>query len=142
MLNLRKQFVVDKALQYSIVKHLVIYGLVLSIVFLSLLYFISTRFIDELARADVDSLVLIKFFDGVNQMAFFFFALVLLITILTGYFSLYFSNKIAGPIYNIERTLDANEKNQENAQIRLRKNDYFSNLATKINRLIEKNQKT
>ena len=74
-------------------------------------------------------------------MGLFFFAFVLLTTFITGYFSLYFSNKIAGPIYNIERILDAHESNQKNVQIKLRKNDYFLSLAEKINRLLLQNKK-
>ncbi len=56
--------------------------------------------------------------------------------------SIFFSHKIAGPIYRIKRDLDQMTENKE-AQaklvpIRLRKHDYFKDLAESINRFIEK----
>ena len=56
--------------------------------------------------------------------------------------SIFFSHKIVGPIYRIKKVLNEMADSEEAAinqvPIRLRKHDYFQDLAETINRFIEK----
>ncbi len=138
MSNMRKQLVVDKSLQYSIIKYLVFYSTSLSLIFLAILYYASNRFIERVALMNVEEAVMIDLFNDINYMAVAFFVLILVISLLSSYFSLFFSNKIAGPIYNINQVLDNNARDNTQRLIKLRKGDYFIDLSEKINVIIEK----
>ena len=137
MANLRKQLIVDKELQHKIIRFLVLYSTIISLVFLCVLYSASNYFISKLAQLNIDQELVISLFNDVNYMAFAFFILIVIISLASSYFGLVFSNKIAGPIYNMNQTLDSNLKNNTQKLIKLRKDDYFVNLADKINILIE-----
>ena len=52
--------------------------------------------------------------------------------------ALEFSNRIAGPIYRLERELDERITGKQSGPIKLRKNDEFKVLVNKINKLISK----
>lgn len=52
-------------------------------------------------------------------------------------FSLFYSHSMAGPIYNIKRTLKEMMENGEVKKIRIRKNDQFQDLVEVINNYIE-----
>lgn len=52
-------------------------------------------------------------------------------------FSLFFSHKMAGPLYRIKLTLDNFIANKNTQAIKLRKNDFFQDLAEKINQALE-----
>ncbi len=138
MSNMRKQLVVDKSLQYSMIKYLVFYSTSLSLIFLAILFYASNRFIEKVAMMNVEEEVMIGLFNDVNYMAVAFFVLILVISLLSSYFSLFFSNKIAGPIYNINQVLDNNARDNTQRLIKLRKGDYFIDLSEKINVIIEK----
>ena len=58
-------------------------------------------------------------------------------------FSLFFSHKMAGPLHRIKLTLDNFTANKHTHAIKLRKNDFFQDLAEKINQALElkKNEK-
>lgn len=141
MKNLRRKLLVDKNLQYNIIRYLVIYSTVLSMVFLSVLYIASSIFITKVAQLNVDQDMINYLYSDLNYMTVAFFVLILLISLISSYFSLYFSNKIAGPIYNMNQTLEANRKNNTKNLIKLRSQDYFLDLADKINHLIEPQSK-
>jgi hypothetical protein len=69
-----------------------------------------------------------------------FISVVNLILIIT--FSLFYSHSMAGPIYNIKRTLREMMETGETKQIKIRKTDQFQDLVEVINQYIEfKNSK-
>lgn len=69
-----------------------------------------------------------------------FISVVNLILIIT--FSLFYSHSMAGPIYNIKRTLKEMMETGETKQIKIRKTDQFQDLVEVINQYIEfKNSK-
>ena len=136
MKNLRKKLLVDKDLQFNIIRYLVLYSTTLSLVFLCVLYIASSYFITKVSQLNVDPEIITSLFSDINYMALAFFILILLISLASSYFSLFFSNKIAGPIYNMNQTLELNRNNNSQNLIQLRKEDYFLNLAEKINSLI------
>lgn len=105
---------------------------------MAILFYASNRFIEKVALMNVEEEVMINLFNDVNYMAVAFFVLILVISLLSSYFSLFFSNKIAGPIYNINQVLDNNARDNTQRLIKLRKGDYFIDLSEKINVIIEK----
>jgi hypothetical protein len=64
-----------------------------------------------------------------------FISVVNLILIIT--FSLFYSHSMAGPIYNIKRTLREMMETGETKQIKIRKTDQFQDLVEVINQYIE-----
>jgi len=69
-----------------------------------------------------------------------FISVVNLILVIT--FSLFYSHSMAGPIYNIKRTLREMMETGETKQIKIRKTDQFQDLVEVINQYIEfKNSK-
>lgn len=65
----------------------------------------------------------------------------LLNLIMIGVFSLFFSHKMAGPLYRIKLTLETYVLRKSTAPIRLRKGDFFQDLAHLINRALEIKEK-
>jgi hypothetical protein len=57
------------------------------------------------------------------------------IFVITG-FSIVLTHRIAGPLYRLEKTLDAFMEGQDVGDIRLRKNDELKGLAERINELM------
>jgi hypothetical protein len=64
-----------------------------------------------------------------------FISVVNLILVIT--FSLFYSHSMAGPIYNIKRTLREMMETGETKQIKIRKTDQFQDLVEVINQYIE-----
>jgi len=52
-------------------------------------------------------------------------------------FSVFFSHRIAGPVKKMSRVMSRMADGEPTAAIKLRKNDYFHNMAIKINKLSE-----
>lgn len=59
------------------------------------------------------------------------------ITILMLYWCVIFSNRIVGPIYRLEKTLDTVIANDFTGKVTFRKFDAFASLAQKVNLLLE-----
>jgi len=59
----------------------------------------------------------------------------ILLIIIAG-FSIVFTHKIAGPVYNLEKTLEKLNQGEDVGLIRLRDGDELQELATKVNQVI------
>jgi signal transduction histidine kinase len=59
----------------------------------------------------------------------------ILLIVIAG-FSIIFTHRIAGPVYNLERTLDRLNQGEDVNLIKLRDGDELQELATKINQVI------
>ena len=139
----RKQLLIEKKLQLAIIRTIVTYGIILSAVFLIGLYFISDAFIRNIFEAQtLDDNLRFSLYQKLNYiiLGFFFFSVIL--TFVSSYISLIFSNMVAGPVYNINQVLEKNQAEGKSDLIKLRTNDYFQTLATNINQLIAKRNDT
>ncbi|OGS33505.1 MAG: hypothetical protein A2474_08725 [Elusimicrobia bacterium RIFOXYC2_FULL_34_12] len=58
--------------------------------------------------------------------------------VLTGIFGLFFSHRLAGPAYKIQKTIEQHLQGEKVNPIILRKNDEFKDLAEAINKLLVK----
>lgn len=76
-----------------------------------------------------------------KQIHFIFFMTLPLFFLLLWLVSLELSNRIAGPLYRLERELDARISGAAHGEIRLRAKDELRELVKKINKLIEKNNR-
>jgi hypothetical protein len=65
----------------------------------------------------------------------------LLNLIIVGFFSLFFSHKMAGPLYRIKLTLETYILRKTAPPIVLRKGDFFQDLAHQINRALDLKEK-
>lgn len=71
-----------------------------------------------------------------NQILFRFLCFFVPVILVIAMFTIIFSHRIAGPIYNIERKLDGLIRGEDVGLIRLRKGDELKELAEKINKLM------
>jgi len=58
--------------------------------------------------------------------------------VLTGIFGLFFSHRLAGPAYKIQKIIEQRLRGEKVEPITLRKNDEFKDLAETVNKLIIK----
>lgn len=138
----RTQLLIEKKLQLAIIRTIVTYGIILSVVFLLGLYFISNAFIQKIFEAQVlDDNLRFGLYEKLNYIILGFFLFSVLLIIASSYASLIFSNLIAGPVYNMNQVLEKNFAEGKNELIKLRTNDYFQRLAENINKLINANNR-
>jgi hypothetical protein len=71
----------------------------------------------------------------------FFIVLSLSVSISVGFWGLFFSHKICGPLFRLTREFDEAAKEKRNIkEIRFREDDFFHDLETSINRYVDANQ--
>lgn len=63
------------------------------------------------------------------------------IILLFCFYGLYFSNRIAGPIYQVRKAINQLLSGNSSIDLRFRKNDYFQELSEPMNQLIKKYSK-
>ena len=137
----RKVKVVDRQLQFQIIGIVVSTGAIISLISTFGLRMITTEIMTLLDENAVSDTVTIKVMMQLNQMSMYIviFAVLSLVIAWTG--AIYLSNRVAGPIHSINRSLDAFLDGNEDVRITLRKHDFFSDLATRINKMIEATKK-
>ncbi len=137
----RKKNLVDPKLQYSIMRTMIIGGVLVCCVFLGGFYFFIKSFYNLLASLDTltpeDKKELFTYW---NQLLFILVAAVVFVLASLWMWSYYFTNKIVGPIFNISRKVDAFLAGENPTPIAVRNTDYFQELAEKINKIICKSK--
>lgn len=78
-----------------------------------------------------------KFYNAFDLYLYPILGVSLLNILVISIFSLFFSHKMAGPLYRIKLTLDNFITYKTAHAIKLRKNDFFQDLAEKINQALE-----
>ncbi len=126
--NRRKKYLVDKHLQHGLTRRLLIYWcgtwlMVFAFPICTRLFFTSLPF-DQLAR------------QLMTELWFPIVMSVLLIPIVA-WDSVRFSNRVAGPVWRIARSLRQLSANQKTDRIQLRKDDFCHDLADDVNRLLD-----
>ena len=133
----RNKLIVNEKLQGMIIRTIVTYGIILSAIFLSAIYFISDQFITTIYEtSSMNDDLKISLYRDLNQIILVFFALAVILTFIISYLSLKLSNRIAGPVFNINRVLEKNIVNSTSEPIKLRDADYFHQLANNINQIL------
>lgn len=140
----RKVILIDPKFQLSIINYVTLLFFAVLVIFYSVnMYFLYTLKQKGIAAGlPANSEYFFFLEDSTRLMNVFFFSSAFMVLILIYYFGLRLSHRIAGPIYKIGITIDEILSKDEAKEIRLRKNDYFKELAAKLNVLIEKKVKS
>ncbi len=133
----RDQKIVNRALQYKVVAVVAASGLSVSIGTLICLKILSMQIDELLEIGQVSPDLAVVVTDSISQMSGYFIILVLLSVFLAWSTALYLSNQIAGPIYNIERVLDRYLAGEKNLEIKIRDNDFFTELVERLNKILK-----
>ena len=128
--HVRKKFIVKRDFQFRIFLQLMVYLFFIGILVAWTVYLGVFRTI--LFELSGEKLTLINRFVSL-QMAMWFIPSVFAILIV----SVFFSHKIAGPIFVFQRTIRCLSRGENPAKVRLRKGDMLSDLACDLNRLID-----
>ena len=143
MKNRRKSYVIERNFQTRFILRfiLVIVGATLlsTGALLGVFYF---KF--QFGGADLNNLIIMITPEGTTDVSSLFkivlipilAANMLILCIIVPY-SLVYSNKVAGPVYRFQKSLDLLLEGQLDFMIRLRKKDEFKNIAEKMNALID-----
>jgi len=134
----RDQKIVNRSLQYRVIFVVAASGLSVSIGTLICLKVLSMQISELLGIGNVNHDLALVVTEAISQMSGYFLLLVFLSVFLAWSTSLFLSNRIAGPIYNIVRVLDKHLAGEKNLQIKIRGNDYFSDLVERINEMLKK----
>jgi methyl-accepting chemotaxis protein len=129
----RKQYVVDKRLQYRLLGYNAIYFFItvaaLSLaLFTPLIFEISDPSLSPREQADIAGKIL--------YLHSYLWPALLLILVILGFHSLLVSNKIAGPLYRFRATFQRIIEGDLSGTVRIRKGDLLINEQTKIDEMI------
>ncbi len=137
--NRRSKLIINEKLQGMIIKTIVTYGIILSAIFLLGIYFISDQFITTIYEtSSMNDDLKLSLYRDLNHIVVIFFVVAVILTFVTSYLSLLLSNRIAGPIFNINRILEKNIEAGTSEPIKLRDEDYFHQLAVNINKILSR----
>jgi methyl-accepting chemotaxis protein len=133
----RKVLIVDKKLQYKIISLIVAFGVVVSLISLLALQVLSSKIFNMLGDYDLSSDLKLQIIGELNNVTIILIVLMTASLAASWLMGLYFSNKIAGPIYNIMSTLDRYQSGDKAARVLVRENDHFEDLAKKVNAVLD-----
>jgi hypothetical protein len=141
MKNLRKKWMIEPTLQKNIISHFLILGIVMVLVNFLSFYYLLTKILTHLERINQISAELYELvMETWTQIVVVSSVMSSVIVCIFGIYGLFFSNRIAGPIYNlrksIERILSNKSTNDSVTEIKFRKGDYFQDLSAEMNLLI------
>ena len=135
----RKKFIIDPQFQYRVMGIIISAGICVCVIFLVGVYFFMNRIFDFLESTDyLTPDAKIELFSQWNNMMYMLIGLVGFSIFAIWLWARVFTNKIAGPIFNMSSKLDAYIAGDKNARIKLREKDFFSHLADKINKALDK----
>jgi methyl-accepting chemotaxis protein len=134
----RRQLVVDPKFQYGLIIKFVILVTIILIASLALLAFVYTRFANIALPVSVETGGVVSF--GATQfinLSELIWPVMLFSAIISGVaiciFGLYFSHKMAGPVYRLRNDITEMTDGDLERKVSLREKDYFQLLATDIN---------
>jgi len=141
--NRRKRYIVESNFQKRFILRfvLVISGatLLATAAILGVFYFKY-----QYGGADLNNLIIMVTPEGTTNVSSLFqivliplFSVGLLILAISIPYSLFYSHKIAGPIYRLEQSLDLLLNGEMNFMVTFRKKDEFAQIAYKMNELID-----
>ena len=138
--NTRSQKIVNRSLQYRIIFITSVSGVSVSIGAIFCIKFLTTQIVNLLENASVSSEMALAIVGSINEMMIYFVFLIFFAVFLAWIAAFYLSNRIAGPIYNINRILDQHLAGEKNLKIKIRDKDFFSDLTDKLNLILARNE--
>lgn len=139
----RKKLLIEPRFQLSFISYTCVIGALLSgILFGANRYFFWKLEQRGLSLGLPPEHVFFKFLREQSSQMDLIYAVTALVTFLIlVVFGLYFSNKVAGPIYNVRKNLMDRLAGLPERRIKFRKHDYFHELAESLNQYFEKAKK-
>lgn len=135
--DFRRTLVVDKPLQYRIVSLSVASGLIICLVAIFGQFLLTRRMIIALENVPAGENPTLAVLSEINRASVLFAILTLCALFVTWLLALLFSNRIAGPVFNIVRVVEKYIAGDESVRVRIRKNDFFHPLGETINKLLD-----
>lgn len=135
----RSQILIEPKLQKKIMVNFFFLGCAMVFVNVLGLYFLVGRIIHHVENmTDVSPEIYEVMIKSFGDLALGSFVISIAVIILFCVYSLYYSNRIAGPIYQLNKSLGRILAGEENVEIKFRKDDYFQELSEKMNLFIQK----
>lgn len=134
----RKVILINPKFQLSVINYVILLFTFVMIAF----YLVNLFFIYILKQKGIDAGLPLnsEYFhflqSAFHLMSIFYLFTSLVILIIIYFFGLRFSNRIAGPIYRMNKVIAEIIKEGKPIEVKLRKNDYFQDHADAINSLI------
>lgn len=139
MAPLRRNFMIDSGFQTRFMRFVIIACVFVCSISLLSQYFFVKWLLQVLRDSKVmpfDLVMdLLSISDQLFQMTVFLILGCMTIFI---FLAMFYSHRIAGPIYNIKKTIDAVLEGKKDSRVHLRKNDYLVDLADKVNLLLDR----
>jgi sensor histidine kinase YesM len=135
--DLRRTLIVDKPLQYRIISLSVASGLIICFVAIVGQFWLTRRMITALENVPPNMNPTLAVLTEINRVSILFVILTLCALFVTWFLALIFSNRIAGPIYNIVRVVDSYISGDKSIRVRIRKDDFFHPLGETVNKLLD-----
>ena len=138
MVTSRVPKVVNREVQYRIIGYVATMGSVICLISALAMRTISKQISELLDRSDIDQQSAEVIMTQVSQISLYFVFLTVVSLVIAWTGAFYLSNRIAGPIFNINRALDQFLAGEDAIRIKTRKTDFFHDLVGKINAVLER----
>lgn len=137
--TIRTKFIVDPVLQKKLISNFFFLGIVMIFINVAMSYLMVRKLSGHLEQI---SQVSPEFYGFVIETStdLMMYTLTLNIIIILSFclYGLFFSNRIAGPIFNLNNAIQMILKGEKDVQVVFRKDDYFQELSENMNLLIKK----
>lgn len=131
----RRTYLIDRDFQLRMMRMIVLSGLSVCVVSVVVIYAFLSWLFTTLKDSHALPISVVDDLNSISGMLLGLAGIVVAINlILILVWALVYSNRVAGPVYNMKKTLDAYLAGNTSVQIKLRQKDYFFELAEKINR--------
>jgi methyl-accepting chemotaxis protein len=138
MANKRFNFLINPPLQTKVIASFLGLGIIMMLMNFLTNYFIIHRILEKsesLSQSEEVSNLIVDIWTLTSASTVIMSVFIIAVFC---FYGLLFSHRIAGPIFNLKRSIDRLIQGDQNVVIRYRKNDYFQDLCIKMNELIEK----
>jgi nitrogen fixation/metabolism regulation signal transduction histidine kinase len=135
----RRNYFINKEVQIRFAALLVMISLITSAQLLAYILFIDTNITEQAAKFGLAENQMMVSFITVKQKQWLLTLIGYLVgnMLLVGLFGLFFSHRISGPVYHMERFLKRVAEGDLSGTLRIRKSDQFQSVAATINLMME-----
>lgn len=138
-LEIRKTLMVEPDLQKEVIANFVFLSVFIISINILMSYLMIKRIIGHVETANQPSPELYDFIINTSTSLMIYTLLINIATVIGfGIYGLIFSNRIAGPVFNLNRTIKSVLDGKSDAQVSFRKDDYFHELSENMNLLFRK----
>jgi len=122
----RRTWIVDRKLQHRLIKMIVALGVFISLISLGGLQFLSVRIFEMMKAEELSTRAHLLLMQELNNLTLVIVILSAICLILSWLAGLIFSNQIAGPVFNMTKTLDLYLEGDQDFQLEITEEDTYS----------------